>query len=38
MWLCKLIGHKFVKTKGGYVYSGPMCWRCGEHVDTRLSE
>ena len=34
MWLCKLVGHKFVKKAGGYVYrpSTPqsfVCYRCG---------
>lgn len=30
MWLCWIFGHKFIKTKGGYVYSCDYCYRCGK--------
>lgn len=30
MWLCRVFGHKFMYTKGGYVWRSNYCWRCGK--------
>lgn len=31
MWICKLLGHKFLKIKGEYIYRADHCWRCGKY-------
>lgn len=30
MWLCRLLGHKYIKSKGGYWHRSGYCFRCGK--------
>lgn len=34
MMLCKLLGHKFIKNKGGHVWTSEHCFRCGFSIDS----
>lgn len=36
MWLCKLFGHKTVKSTLDYTYRSVNCYRCGERVHYSL--